>query len=571
MRGYLRFDLADNCNIRCIMCQAYNGLPLARMNFFDFDVFRERTKGQLAEWSYIQLGNVAEATIHPKFADYLRYIRSEAPEATIHIVTNGKVLHRYAQQINDIGKCIVQVSMDSVRKETHEYIREGSNYDRLVKNLGMLDASKVTVMLSFTLMNSNIYEYDEMVTFCRSRGFRMSAFPMILRDENGVIPWQLLRESLWFNMKALRSWLRVEYGNDYDRIVTGSAPGITATTLTEFNCTAHHNDLSIYNKRAILCGQRDLGSLEDTPLETMWRSPAAEEFRRHVDADRGPCMDCNYRQRCLSPSMALLDNHFSDRVASVLSPDVRQRVAFDRVCSDEEALDLFVRGTLNDLAIYDIAAEGNGFVARRILGLEERGEEIRASTRDELQAAMVRSVDSRLKPPELVSSYQGYNLVQYLGKTWCVPGHFGPMDMSLEQSRQRSGVVVASNTSEAKKEIDRLIALSEARYVSGAQAEPDEDILVTTPPYFLDYYRDYSLVQYAGRVWAVPQDFGSFTNLIYEHSPRPSGVIEAASVNEAERQIDQRLGLLAGFAWASRHPKKALRSLLRTVPRSRRA
>jgi molybdenum cofactor biosynthesis enzyme MoaA len=39
MRGYLRIDIANNCNIRCIMCQGYNGLAKADMSFLDFDVF----------------------------------------------------------------------------------------------------------------------------------------------------------------------------------------------------------------------------------------------------------------------------------------------------------------------------------------------------------------------------------------------------------------------------------------------------------------------------------------------------------------------------------------------------
>src|ERR1035441_8862041 len=81
-RGYLRIDLADNCNIRCIMCQAYNSMPVSAMKFLDFDKFAENTRGEIGKWDYIQLGNVAEATIHPKFGEYLRFVRSEAPDST---------------------------------------------------------------------------------------------------------------------------------------------------------------------------------------------------------------------------------------------------------------------------------------------------------------------------------------------------------------------------------------------------------------------------------------------------------------------------------------------------------
>src|SRR5215831_1490848 len=244
MRGYLRLDLADNCNIRCIMCQAYNGLSVSAMQFMDFDLFVRQTEGHLGEWSTIQLGHVAEATIHPRFSDFLRYIRAQSG-ATIHIVTNGMLLTRCAPVINEVGNCLVQVSMDSVHKETHEYIREGSHYDRLVAALDLLDRTRNRVLLSFTLMNSNIKEYDDMVDFCRSRGFSMSTFPMILRDERGIIPFRLLKESLWFNREALSGWLRKHYGKDYGRIVHGAAPGTANTEVNEFTCNAHNLDLTI--------------------------------------------------------------------------------------------------------------------------------------------------------------------------------------------------------------------------------------------------------------------------------------------------------------------------------------
>ncbi len=224
MRGYLRLDLADNCNIRCVMCQAYNDLPISRMKFVDFDNFVARTRGQLDEWTVIQLGNVAEPTVHPRFSEFLRYFRSES-DATIHVVTNGKLLHHHAEVINDVGSCLVQVSMDTVHKQTHEYVCCGSKYDRLVANLGMLYTKRTRVLLSFTLMNSNIDEYDDMIKFCRKRGFQMSAFPMILRAEHGVLPLKLVRESLWFNREGLRSWMERHYGKDYGGVVFGAAPG----------------------------------------------------------------------------------------------------------------------------------------------------------------------------------------------------------------------------------------------------------------------------------------------------------------------------------------------------------
>ncbi len=453
MRGYFRIDLTDNCNIRCIMCQAYNGIPVSTMRFMDFDLFARQTRGQLSEWTTIQLGNVAEPTVHPKFADFLRYVRSES-DATIHIVTNGKLLARDAPIIHEVGNCLVQVSMDSVRKETHEYIREGSNYNRLIAGLDLLDTKRTRVLLSFTLMNSNIGEYDEMVDFCRSHGFSMSAFPMILRDERGIIPFRLLKESLWFNREALRDWLRKHYGKDYELIVNGAAPGTTNTGVNEFTCNAHNDDLAMDAAgNCVLCGKQSLGDLASASLETLWRSNLAIEFRRQVDEGRTPCMTCDYRQRCLAPSMSRLENHFSETIAGVLKPETRHAIAFGRDISDDETLDRFVHDVSGDFGIFDIQHESSGFTARRVLGLGEFGETFEAVSRHELQRAMTSSVASKYEVLLLEQGYNGYNIVRYLGRFWGLPQALGRLNLTQEEDRERPGIITSDTLEGVKAEI----------------------------------------------------------------------------------------------------------------------
>src|ERR1700687_5400413 len=112
-RGYFRMDLTDNCNIRCIMCQAYNWMPVNTMRFIDFDRFVAATSREIGKWQVIQVGNVAEATIHPRFPDFIRYIRREAPDSQIRLVTNGRLLNKFAPLLNEAGNVVVQVSMDS--------------------------------------------------------------------------------------------------------------------------------------------------------------------------------------------------------------------------------------------------------------------------------------------------------------------------------------------------------------------------------------------------------------------------------------------------------------------------
>ncbi|MEQ1811911.1 MAG: radical SAM protein [Terricaulis sp.] len=518
MRGYLRLDLADNCNIRCVMCQAYNDLPVARMKFMDFDNFVTRTRGQLGEWSIIQLGNVAEPTVHPKFLDFLRYIRAES-DATIHIVTNGKLLHRHADVINQTGGCLVQVSMDSVHKRTHEYIRKGSSYDRLVNNLDMLDRARTQVLLSFTLMNSNIDEYDDMIEFCRARNFQMSAFPMILRDEHGVLPLSLMKESLWFNRTALHSWVQRHYGSDHGDIVFGAAPGTSNGGIDAFTCDAHVKDLTIDSVgTTVICGKVMLGSLEDQNLDTLWLSAEANEFRRQVDDDRAPCMTCDYRQRCIAPSMTLLENHFTSQINLVLSAETKQAIGYNRNISDEEAASRFIEDVSDDLGVFDIQERADGTFCARRMGTTTNAPELVANTRHELQAAMVAEVVSRYDIVLVEGSFLGHNLVRYLGKYWGIPESLGRVNISREADRERPGVLVRDSMEELRLAIESVPAF---------ECELPQ-LLHTQPPY--------NIVAYRSEFWALPLALGP-VDLVQEARQPREGVIVAQTLDELRTRL----------------------------------
>ncbi len=518
-RGYFRIDLADNCNIRCIMCQAYNALPVSAMKFLDFDAFARNARDELGKWDYIQLGNVAEATIHPRFADFLRYIRKEAPAAHIHIVTNAKTLHRFADLINEMGNCTVQVSMDSVRKGTHEYIREGSSFERALKDMSLLNTGRIRALLSFTLMRSNVQEYLEMMQFCQERSYHMSVFPMILRSENGVLPLNLVRESLWFDMEHLRTWLQEYYGTDYERAV-GTASG-ASEYVSEFSCNAHYQDLNMDSQGNVnLCGKLSLGNLNHNTLAGLWKSREAEEFRVQVETDRGPCMTCDYRQRCLSPSMALLENHFSEELSAALSEQTRDAIRYDRTISDQEAQWLFVRDVGNKVGVFEIAGASKGWSARKIRALEspgdyEMGDSWTATSRHELHDLMRRDADSALYV-QLLESWGRYNLVKYHGKYWALPLALGHLNITREADRQKPGILLADTLEDLK-----------ALCAGGKTWKP---------PKLVESLNGYNLVAYDGRFWGIPLAFGPY-DLAQPVNQTRDGIMVAPTLDHLQQQV----------------------------------
>ena len=451
MRGYLRFDLTDNCNLRCIMCQAYNDTPPSALQCANFEAFVKATKGSLDKWGTIQLGNVAEPLINPRFADFLRYIRSETC-ATIHIVTNGNLLGRYADVINEVGNCLIQVSVDSINEKTHEYIRTGSKYNHVFSNIKKIKMGSNRVLLSFTLMNCNIGEYPDIIEFCKVNGFLISAFPMMLRDHRGVIPLQLVKESLWFNKKGLEHWIEAHYGNSYGKTVIGNATGNRSEKLDEFNCQAHKTDLIVdVLGTASLCGKVSIGSIYSHGLEKAWSCDQSNTFRLSVDQDRSPCMDCDYYKRCLNPSMTLLDNHFSENIVNFLDTSTRASISFDRKISDAEAMNIFIRTLSKTFGIYEITERENEFEARRVFDVNNFGETLKAVKKHELQKKMMDQICAPFNCVLVEEGFRGYNIVSYMGRFWGLPQTLGCLNIAQQADREKPGVLVAGAFDELKR------------------------------------------------------------------------------------------------------------------------
>ena len=366
MRGRIRIELADNCNMRCIMCQAHDTNPISETHFLDFDLFRRQTRGQLHDWTSIQLGNIGEPTIHPRFAKFIRYLRSET-DAEILVITNGKLLNRYADVLNE-AKCHLQVSMDSLRPEIHERIRHGSNYQKLMGNIQLLDLDRVQADLTFTLMRSNIDEYSEIIEFCKQHRFGIGAFPMSVRPSwSGTLSYSLVWESLWFCKAKLNNWLKIHYGKDYEHVVSGATSGIMDWKPTALTCNAHENDLFIDAQGCVsLCFKYNLPKLAEMSIDESWHSDTAERFRSAVNRDRKPCRTCDYLERCLVPSLTRRENHFATSINQVLSKETKEAIRYDSSLSDEEQINCFLQDVSNAFAVFIFWSDSQGYKAVRM-------------------------------------------------------------------------------------------------------------------------------------------------------------------------------------------------------------
>ncbi|MEQ8226392.1 MAG: radical SAM protein, partial [Candidatus Eremiobacterota bacterium] len=235
----IRMDITNNCNLRCIMCETYNTVEKKEQKYFNIDNFiKSITPDIIRNLNFIQLGNIAEPLIHPHFNKFLDHIRNYSEYCGIYILTNGTLLHKYYKIINDY-KCTMVISVDSLNKETYEYIRSGSNFERIMENLRLIDTKRVNVSIDQAIMASNIDEYGDFIDYCRKNNFKFTCRSMILKDFRGIISKRLIDESLWFHRDKINSWKEKYLYKNFDGIVQSQMIKSITPVMKKEKCTAH--------------------------------------------------------------------------------------------------------------------------------------------------------------------------------------------------------------------------------------------------------------------------------------------------------------------------------------------
>ena len=86
------------------------------------------------------------------------------------------------------------VSLDGCKKETVEKIKTGVNYDRVIRNMKLLQKHDISVRTIFVSSKDNIDELLEYVDFCADLGFESIKVNTLIPYEIKFSPFTLARE-----------------------------------------------------------------------------------------------------------------------------------------------------------------------------------------------------------------------------------------------------------------------------------------------------------------------------------------------------------------------------------------
>jgi len=169
----LQIETSTVCNLRCRMCEyAYQTGKGRLMSLEEFKKIISKFPPTIS----LDLTGIGEPFCNPDFVNMVRFAKSRG--ASVIFSTNG-ILMKEAQMddLIDIGVDTVSFSVDASTKETHEKIRAGSSFEKLIQNISLLSEkvsrSKIgrpVLQLTYTVSKDNLAEAEQFPQLARQVG-----------------------------------------------------------------------------------------------------------------------------------------------------------------------------------------------------------------------------------------------------------------------------------------------------------------------------------------------------------------------------------------------------------------
>lgn len=161
----------NRCNLRCAYCR-----------YPEID----KTELSTAQWAgiirgFARLGALrfklhgGEPTLRPDFGELAAEVRAAGMISAA--VTNGTIIPSRPELLDHLDELVV--SLDSTRPEVNDRLRGPGVHALAVRTIDLALGKGVRTYLNTVLTRANLEDLDNLLAFCRARGVRMNAQPIV--------------------------------------------------------------------------------------------------------------------------------------------------------------------------------------------------------------------------------------------------------------------------------------------------------------------------------------------------------------------------------------------------------
>jgi MoaA/NifB/PqqE/SkfB family radical SAM enzyme len=204
---YLRFDLNNTCNLRCVYCHSHRSDEV-----IDLEQFRDFLHTKVGRVANFQVGCGMEPTMDKRLTDFMLLIADSPakPVCDFILQTNGILLHKHDHgKMQQASLTRLSVSIDAASPEIQRDLRSGTNQQKVLRNLaGFIGrCPETSVDFITTVTRVNIDKVEDLIVLGLDMGVKRFVFREVCYyPDNNIVdhsrmPELVLRDGEFRQMK----------------------------------------------------------------------------------------------------------------------------------------------------------------------------------------------------------------------------------------------------------------------------------------------------------------------------------------------------------------------------------
>ena len=173
----LRLSLIDKCNLRCTYCMPAQGLPwLAKERLLSAEEIRRLVRIGVEQLGIRELRLTGgEPLVRKDLEEVIAGIRDDHPQLPIGLTTNAIGLERRAEGLRRAGLTRVNISLDSVHRETFAQLTRRDSLDAVLSGVAAAAAAGLTPLKvnAVLVRGVNDHQAPELLRLALEAGYEL--------------------------------------------------------------------------------------------------------------------------------------------------------------------------------------------------------------------------------------------------------------------------------------------------------------------------------------------------------------------------------------------------------------
>lgn len=193
----LQLTLGNTCNLKCTMCNEMFSSQFDQSDTFEkHNIYGEPFIQELSKYipnlkELICIGG--EPFLIKEYYDLWDKLIRINPTCRINITTNGTILNDKIKNLLEKGNFIINLSFDSLDKETYEKIRVNANFDTVISNMNyfgqVMKRQGKVLGIPVCVLKDNCKGIPDLVRFCNDNSYHINILTIYRNID--VAAWNL--------------------------------------------------------------------------------------------------------------------------------------------------------------------------------------------------------------------------------------------------------------------------------------------------------------------------------------------------------------------------------------------